>query len=111
MSRFVPVCDKDCFNCSYDDCILDDLDYDDYKELAAIDKELVRTPEKTKLAAQQRAYREANKEKLAAQQRAYYQANKEKLAARQRAYYQANKEKLAAQQRDFVGVEINPEYW
>ena len=59
------------------------------------------SPEKRKVAAQQRAYYEANREKVAAQQRAYREANREKVAAQQRAYYEANREKVAAQQRAY----------
>ena len=78
------ICNKDCFNCPYPDCINDCMDHEDYVEAAERDRELRSTPEKRKLAAQQRAYREANREKLAAQKRAYYEANREKVAAQQR---------------------------
>lgn len=93
------ICNKDCFNCPYPDCINDELDYEDYRELAQIDKDLTSTPIKKKLAAQQKAYREANREKVAAAQKAYREGNREKLAAAQKAYYEANREKLAAQQK------------
>ena len=96
-----PPCDKDCFNCKFQDCIYDGMDYADYVEQAERDKILTETLETKKRAAQQRAYREANKEKIAAQRRAYREANKEKIAAQQRAYYVANKEKLAAQRRAY----------
>ncbi|MDE6880199.1 MAG: hypothetical protein K2P20_02450, partial [Oscillospiraceae bacterium] len=69
-----PPCDKDCFNCKFQDCIYDGMDYADYVEQAERDKILTETPETKKRAAQWRAYREANKEKVAAQQRAYYVA-------------------------------------
>ncbi len=78
------VCNKDCFNCPFPDCVNDDLDHDDYKALAELDKELTSTPKKKKLAAANRAYREANKDKLAAANRAYREANKDKVAAAQR---------------------------
>ena len=80
-----PPCDRDCFNCKFQDCIYDGMDYADYVEQAERDKILTETPETKKRAAQQRAYREANKEKVAAQRRAYYAANKEKVAAQRRA--------------------------
>lgn len=63
------ICNKDCFNCPYPDCINDCMDHEDYVEAAERDRELRSTPEKRKLAAQQRAYYEANREKVAAQQR------------------------------------------
>ena len=43
-------------------------------------------PEKRKLAAKRKAYREANREKVAAQQKAYYEANREKHNAYMREY-------------------------
>lgn len=81
--RTLPPCDKDCEHCQFQDCIWDGLDYEDYKELAALDKDLTRTPEQKKVAAQQRAYYEANREKLAAQKRAYREANREKRNLRE----------------------------
>lgn len=78
MNRRGPVCDKDCFNCKFEDCIYDELDAVDYAESSRLDKELTQTAKQKKLAAQQRAYYEANCEKLAAQKRAYYEAKKKK---------------------------------
>lgn len=49
-------------------------------------------PEKRKLAAQKRAYREANREKVAAYQRAYREANREKYNAYMREYRRRKKE-------------------
>ena len=93
MNRRGPACDKDCFNCKFEDCIYDELDAVDYAESSRLDKELTQTAEQKKLAAQQRAYYEANREKIAAQQRAYREANREKIAAQQRAYYESKKKK------------------
>ena len=84
--RTLPPCNKDCEHCPFPDCVWDSLDYEDYKELAALDKDLTRTPEQKKIAAQRRAYYETNREKIAAWQRAYREANREKIAAQQRAY-------------------------
>ena len=58
-------------------------------------------PEKKKIAAKQRAYREANREKIAAKQRAYYEANREEINAKARAYYEANREEIAAKKRAY----------
>lgn len=76
------VCNKDCFHCSYDDCINDELDYADYKALDETDssiKDELRGEKGRKVAARQRAWYENNKEKVAARQRAYRENNKEKL--------------------------------
>ena len=49
-------------------------------------------PEKRKVAAQQKAYREANREKVAAQQKAYREANREKYNAYMREYMRKRRE-------------------
>ena len=49
-------------------------------------------PEKRKVAAQQKAYREANREKVAAQQKAWYEANREKYNAYMREYMRKRRE-------------------
>lgn len=56
------VCDKDCFNCPYPDCINDEMDHADYIASAELDRELQQTPKKKKVAAAKRAYYEANRE-------------------------------------------------
>ena len=55
------VCNKDCFRCPFEDCVLDELDYDDYKELSAIESDFIvqKTDMQKKAAAYQKAYREA----------------------------------------------------
>lgn len=49
-------------------------------------------PERRKLAAQQKAYREANREKVAAYQKAYYEANREKYNKYMREYMRKRRE-------------------
>ena len=56
-------------------------------------------PEKKKIAAKARAYREANREEIAAKKRAYYEANREEIAAKKRAYREANREEINAKAR------------
>lgn len=60
------ICDRDCFNCKYDDCICDDMTLDDYAEASARDYDLTHTSEQKKIAAYQKAYREANRDEIAA---------------------------------------------
>ena len=96
-----PVCNRDCFNCIYEDCIDGSMTHRDYQEQAAIEKELLfpKTAAEKKVAATQKAYREANREKVAEYHKAYYEANREKVAATQKAYYEANREKLAKKRK------------
>ena len=105
------VCDKNCFSCTYADCIYDGLDYDDYKAERELDlisgaKELAGSP---KARAAQRKYYEENREKVAAAQRKYYEENREKVAAAQRKYREENREKVNADSRSYY--QKNKEKW
>lgn len=68
------VCDKDCFNCKFDDCIMDDLGRE------PCPRELSQDPK----AIKRRERYRANKEKYCAQKRAHYQLHKEEINARRR---------------------------
>ncbi len=70
------VCNKDCFRCPFEDCVLDEMDHEDYKELSAIESDYI-------------APKSDIEKKVAAYQKAYYEANREKVAARQKAYREA----------------------
>ena len=67
-----PVCNRDCFNCIYEDCIDGSMTHRDYQEQAAIEKELLfpKTAAEKKVAEYQKAYREANREKAIARKKA-----------------------------------------
>ena len=94
------TCNRDCFNCPHPDCILEELEAEDYAEQRWIEREIVnpKSRKEKEIAAKQRAYREANREELAAKQRAYYEANREKWNAYLREYRRKRKEKANAQQ-------------
>ena len=93
------ICNKDCFNCPFEDYINDKMDYEDYVESANRDKDLRSTSKSRKLAAQKKAYYEANRDKLAEYQKAYREANRDKIAEYQKAYYEANKIRIAENRR------------
>ena len=75
------VCNRDCFNCPFPDCMLETLEAEDYR-MQREAAELLKTPDQKKIAAKQRAYREANRDEIAAKKRAYYEANRDELAAK-----------------------------
>ena len=87
MAKKNAICDHDCFNCKFDDCIADDMTPEEWAESQRRDRDTNLTPEQKK----QRAYREANREKIADQQRAYREANREKIADQKRAYREARR--------------------
>ena len=74
-----------CEQCPFPDCNFDGISSDEWEASKAADAS-ARHFDESKVAAQQRAYREANREKVAAQQRAYYEANREKINAYMREY-------------------------
>ena len=98
------ICDRDCFHCKYDDCILEELEAVDYDEQRRIEREIVFPQDRKKkiVAAKQRAYYEANRDKIAAKQRAYREANRDKIAAKQRAYREANRDKYNDYMRSYM---------
>ena len=98
------ICNKDCFNCTYEDCVLDTLDAEDYALARKIEAEVIlpKSKEQERSAAKQRAYREANRDEIAAKQRAYYEANRDEIAAKQRAYREANRDAYNAYMREYL---------
>lgn len=106
----MPKCNGDCFNCPFDDCILDyeDIDTDDTEEL---DRELdllnmVDSDKKEKqmeyyqqnrywLLAYYKQYYRQNKEKYKEYAKRYRQRNKERIKARHKRYYQNNRKYFA----------------
>lgn len=81
------MCNKDCFNCKYEDCICDD-------DADVREAELSDQIDASLLTANQIYYR-----KQVERKRKYYQDNKDRLCAYQRKYYRDNKEQIAARMR------------
>lgn len=69
------VCDEDCFNCKFDDCIMDGLG-----RFPAPEKELSQDPRNIR----RRNYWREHSEELNAKKRAHYAAHKEEINARRR---------------------------
>ena len=98
------ICDRDCFHCKYDDCILEELEAVDYDEQRRIEREIVFPQDRKKkiVAAKKRAYYEANRDEIAARQREYREVNREEIAAYQRAYREANRDKYNDYMRSYM---------
>ena len=92
-------CNRDCLNCPYPDCIDPPLSIGEYRELEAVDKEILhpKTEKQRRALAYQKAYHKANRDREAAYRKAYYEANKDRALAYQKAYREANKDKLRCQ--------------
>ena len=94
-----------CLECPYPDvpeeCLEAALTWDEYKELDAIDKDIInpKTAKQKAVAAQQKAWREANKDKVAAKMSVWRARNKDKISACWRKWYEQNKERCKAMNR------------
>ena len=59
------ICDRDCFNCHFDDCICDEMTAADWKEARGIDDFIhTKTAKEKAIVAYQKRYREENREAL-----------------------------------------------
>ena len=67
------VCNRDCFHCPYEDCIVEDVTAAEDQERRKTEKDLlfVRDFRQRKIAAYQKAYRDSHKDEIAAYQKAY----------------------------------------
>ena len=97
------TCNRDCFNCVFEDCVIDGVSAEDYDYARMVEREFVfpKTQEEKKLAAKQKAYYEANREELAAKQKAYREANREEIAAKKKAWVDKNREKVNRYRREY----------
>lgn len=80
------ICDEDCFNCKFPDCIWGKSQ---------------KHSQTNKKAECQKRYYERNKEKIAERYKRYYERNKEKIAEYQKQYREKNKAKIAEYQRQY----------
>lgn len=94
------VCNRDCFNCPYDDCIVDEMTEADLLESIELDRSLFsQTKRRRKPATNQNGCSQAELEKRRAYARAYYHKNRHKLNERQKAYYEAHRDEILAKHK------------
>lgn len=73
------ICNEDCFNCKYDDCILDSLGrYNKEPEPKEVSEK------KMKNRIRMARYYQENKEAIKAQKKEYYYAHREEINAKRR---------------------------
>ena len=94
------ICDKDCLNCRFDDCINDEMDAQDYQESDRRDK-LCQSEAKRKMRAKNKAAYEKRRADKLAYARDYYQKHKEEAMEYQRRYRadEANRKRANAVRR------------
>lgn len=90
---FEGLCDKDCFNCKYEDCILST--WQSKKEYDALYYQKNRD---IKIKRSKEWYQN-NKERRLEYNKKYYSEHREERLAKQRAYWNENKDELNARRR------------
>lgn len=101
------MCNKDCFNCIYSDCINDRLDAEDFKRDFS-DNDLL-SHEKKLAKARNARYRENHREELKRKSIAWNNANKERVLYTTKKWQQENKARISAMKRKRYAE--NPEYY
>lgn len=96
------ICDMDCFNCKYEDCINDKLEFEDYVLSSYIDNDIIlrrngKIPRKMSEIAikRKKEYKTENKQKEKAYAQAYYTLNRERF----KKYRLENRERKSAYDR------------
>ena len=125
------ICNKDCFNCPYEDCVREHLVSEEYSLSKELDKDILReiTPRsvlrdrEVKLAWYHRnketekvkkaEYRKANREKLRETNRQYHAEHREEDNQRNLARYYSNHEenKKKARETKRAKYQENKEYY
>lgn len=100
------MCNKDCFNCIYSDCINDRLDAEDFKRDSSDD---LLSHEKKLAKARNARYRENHQEELKRKSIAWNNANKERVLDTTKKWQQENKARISAMKRKRYAE--NPEYY
>lgn len=94
------ICNRDCFNCVFDDCINDEMCLEDWKESREIEEFISpKTKRQKAIAAYQKDYLEKNREAIAAYKKDYREKNREALKEVHREYYATHKEYFKAYYR------------
>lgn len=100
----MPVCSRDCFNCIYPDCILDDgPDEQEVSQIDRIEKRYLvpSMPADEMTRAKGRAYYREHREERIAAVKAYQATHRESIAARRKIWYAENRDRILAQRRDY----------
>ena len=96
--RINDICNGDCFNCIYDDCILpEDYLKKQYRKnfIKSHPKYYAEYREKNReqIREKSKVYREKNKEQIRERKKAYYEKNKEQILEREKVYREKNRAK------------------
>lgn len=103
------ICNMNCFNCQYQDCINDDLSLEEYKE-DILPEEVPESVKKARIRANRyaRNHRAENRERSIR----HYQNNKEKYNMKAAEWQKENRERVnaAARERYHKNIEARRQY-
>lgn len=92
-------CNRDCFNCIYEDCIQDDVSDEERAFINSQDRSL--RNQRAKSPGPVTSYYSRNTEYCKRRSLKYYQEHREECLDRFKNYYQRNKERIIAQKREW----------
>ena len=96
------ICNRDCFNCPFPDCVCDDESQDDIDAAERRDLQIQAGWDSNEKKRRRDArYREKHREKAKINARAYYAANKEYVKEKHAEWYKANRDRVLAQQKAY----------
>lgn len=97
------ICDMDCFNCKFEDCINDELEYEDYvradKLSEEIKKERLIGEARDRIQAYCKTYQEVVRGKKRAYGKMYQEVNWDRIRIYKKKHYKENRDKLRAYAR------------
>lgn len=105
-----PVCNRDCFDCVYPDCVCDEMTVEDTDQARALERDFInppRTDKQIRKSAYDKEYRKQHRERKCAQERDWYRKNRERVRALQARYYVENRETIRTQQREYRRAKKN----
>ena len=96
------VCNRDCFNCPFPDCI---NDVDTQEDIDAAERREQKIKDgwcrAERIARRQKEYRDEHREKAIESSRKYYATHKDHVKKKHAEWYQKNKERILAQQKAY----------
>jgi hypothetical protein len=98
------VCDHNCFNCKYPDCICEDKPSEDIDQFALTPEQLKKKESMKRWSDHGKVWKKNHKAEAKAYHHQYYMARREKLIARQQKY-RANKKTASRRQSESGAVE------
>ena len=102
------VCNRDCFNCPYEDCVVEGASALEIARSERLDAKAAEDPGTAKprrhgrqRSAYKSRYHREHRDKYNAINKAYYQAHRKEISEWKHEYYLRNRERILAQQKEY----------